>query len=281
MKVHASKHHEEQDPKGGMSTCRNFDECLKIIDAFKTNLLWLSTFIRSVEGVSMRTPVNCRRVLQSNCFKHQEEGKEIKTILDAVCEPDGDTFQNSPLKLVFHVAFHKGPAKTTGDDELKLTSISKINVSQEKAKLPKQKDGMDLDHSNVILEMEDANCMWPRHEDLRDLLFFLGCHPHENLDASHDSFPWNDILSLFNGKDMTDADALKHMLAELSLEFLCEDHEDRETNLRRFKEFCQFMTPASASPVEGAHRIELSTRLSCAIALKEEAPFNLKPAEAK
>jgi hypothetical protein len=70
---------------------------------------------------------------------------------------------------------------------------------------------------------------------------------------------------------MTDANALKHMLAELNLEFLYEDHEDRETNLRRFKEFYQFMTPVSASPVEGAHRIELSTRLLCAIALKEEA----------
>jgi hypothetical protein len=41
------------------------------------------------------------------------------------------------------------------------------------------------------------------------------------------------------------------------------------------------MTPVSASPVEGAHGIELSTRLLCAIALKEEAPFILKPAEAK
>jgi hypothetical protein len=118
MKVHVSKHYQEQDPKGRTSTCRNFDEHLNIIDDFKTNLLWLSTFIRSVEGASMRTPVNCRRVLQSNCFKHQEEGKETKTMLDAVCEPDGDTFQNSPLKLVFYVAFHKGPAKITGDDKL-------------------------------------------------------------------------------------------------------------------------------------------------------------------
>jgi hypothetical protein len=127
MKVHASTHYQEQDPKGRMSTFRNFDEHLNIIDDFKTNLLWLSMFIRSVEGVSMRTPVNCRRVLQSNYFKHQEEGKETKTMLDAVCKPDGDTFQNSPLKLVFYLAFDKGPAKTTGDDKLKLSSISKIN----------------------------------------------------------------------------------------------------------------------------------------------------------
>jgi hypothetical protein len=131
--------------------------------------------IHSVCGrrIDEEMPVNCRRVLQSNSFKHQEEGKEAKTMLDAVYEPDGDTFQNSPLKLVFFVAFHKGPAKITGDDKLKLTSISKIDVSQEHAKLPKQKDGVDLDYSNMILEMEDANCMWPRHEDLRDLLFFL------------------------------------------------------------------------------------------------------------
>jgi hypothetical protein len=39
------------------------------------------------------------------------------------------------------------------------------------------------------------------------------------------------------------------------------------------------MTPVSASPVEGAHRIELSTRLLYAIALKEEAPFILNPKE--
>jgi hypothetical protein len=78
---------------------------LNIIDDFKTNLLWLSTFIvRSAEGMSMRMPVNCRPVLQSNCFK-AEEGKETKNMLEAVHEPDGDTFQNSPLKLVFYKRF--------------------------------------------------------------------------------------------------------------------------------------------------------------------------------
>jgi hypothetical protein len=97
---------------------------------------------------------------------------------------------------------------------LKLTSISKIDVSQEHAKLPKQKDGAKLDYSNMTLE-----------------IIFLDYHPYKNRSASQHSFPWDDILSLFNGQDMTDPKALKHMLAELSLGFIYDDHEDRETNL--------------------------------------------------
>jgi hypothetical protein len=280
--VYVQTHYKANPKKPRASRSENLDEYLNIVDDFKTNLLWLSIFIRTVEGVSMRIPVNYRQVLQSNYFK-TEEGKG-KNMFDAVYEPDGDSFQNSPLKMVFYVT-KSGNRGNIRPEHLKLTSISKIDVSPECAKLPEQKDSEMIDYSNKTLQMEHVTCIWPRQEDLRDLLFFLGFHPYDNLSSTQHSFPWDDILSLFNGQDMTDPKALKHMLAELSLEFIYNDHEDNETNLRTFKEFYQFMTPVSGCPVEGAHRIDLIMRLLYGVTLKEEAPFftnlnaNPKPEE--
>jgi hypothetical protein len=59
-------------------TCQGFDCCLNVIDDFKTNLMWLSTFVHSVEGMSMRILVSCRQVSQSNFLKPQ--GEEQKTM---------------------------------------------------------------------------------------------------------------------------------------------------------------------------------------------------------
>jgi hypothetical protein len=252
-------------------TCRNFDEYLNVMDDFKTNLMWLSIFVNSVEGVSMRIPVNYRQVSQQNFFKPQ--GEEQKTMLEAAYEPDGDTFQNSPLKLVFYSAFPKVVRKARQEDHLKLTSISQVNVNPGKASLPKQKGGVPIQYMNMTIQMEDVVCMWPREEDLRDLLYFFGFHPIDNLGESVHYFPWNDILSLFNGKDMNDGLVLKQMLRQLSLDFLYEDHWDIGQNLKNFKQFYQFMSPVSGCAVEGDHRIEMASRLLYSIALKEEAPF--------
>jgi hypothetical protein len=251
------------------------------MDDFKTNLMWLSIFVHSVEGVSMRIPVNYRQVSQSNFFKPQ--GEEQKTMLEAAYEPDGDTFQNSPLKLVFYAAFPKAVGKAgkarIDDRHLKLTSISQVNVNPGKASLPKQKGGVPIQYMNMTIQMEDIVCMWPREEDLRDLLYFFGFHPIDNLGESVHYFPWNDILSMFNDKDMNDKTVLKHMLRQLSLDFLYEDHLDIGQNLRHLKEFYQFMSPVSCCAVEGDHRVEITGRLLYSIALKEEAPF-LTPGQA-
>jgi hypothetical protein len=112
------------------------------------------------------------------------------------------------------------------------------------------------------------------------LLCFLGFHPADNLGESAHDFPWNDITSLFNVKDMKDENVLKHVLRKLSLNFPHEDHLDVDQNLRNFKHFCQFMSPVSGCAVEGDHHVEIICRLSCSIALKEEAPF-LAPDQAK
>jgi hypothetical protein len=72
---------------------------------------------------------------------------------------------------------------------------------------------------------------------------------------------------------MQDKNVLKHILRELTLDFLYEDHLDINQNLRNFKLFYQFMSPVSVCAVEGDHRIEIVCRLLYSIALKEEAPF--------
>ena len=49
--------------------CKPFNEYLNICDDFKTNLVWLSVFIPTIEGIGMRLPVNYRQVTQWNFSK--------------------------------------------------------------------------------------------------------------------------------------------------------------------------------------------------------------------
>jgi hypothetical protein len=84
---------------------------LNINDDFKTNLLWLSNFIPTIEGVGMRIPVNYHLVLQCNYFL---ETNEEESIHDTGYRPDGDTFQKSSMKLFF---FNAIPTLNTGDKD--------------------------------------------------------------------------------------------------------------------------------------------------------------------
>jgi hypothetical protein len=246
---------------------KTLDTYVNVIDDFKTNLMWLSIFVPCVDGVGMRLPVNYRQVLQANYFA---QDKDRKTIHDSVYTPDGDTFQNSPIKIAFFAGF----STTTSDSNtLNLNSVSMIDVNASEANLQQKRDGVDIDYSNMTLSMESMHCLWPRQDDLRDFLYLLGYHPYKNLCAGNHDFPWNEILGLFNEKTLDDTDVLKHMLRKLSLSFLHSDNLDIFANLANFKSFIQFMTPIFSSTIEGDHRIELSTRLMYGIALKEEAPF--------
>jgi hypothetical protein len=254
---------EEKSTADTATHSNKLDSYLNVKDDFKTNLMWLSVFVRSVEGVGMRLPVNYRFVLQDNYFaKEKDDGK---TIYDAVYQPDGDTFQNSPIKIVFFAGYHK---KKGSSNALPLSSVSKVNVNASRANLP-----ANIEYSNMSLEMEGVQCLWPRQEDLRDFLYLLGYHPYKNLGIDNHDFPWSQILCLFNEKDMNDPNVLMYMLRELSLEFLHDKNHDIYWNLTNFKNFIQFMTPIFSSTIEGDHRIELANRLLYGIALKEEVPF--------
>ena len=236
------------------------DDYLNIVDEFKTNLMWLSIFVRSVEGVGMRLPVNYRTVLQSNYLTKDENGS---TINEAVDEPDGDTFQNSPVKLVFFAGFHK-----KGEDTMDMTSISKVSIDPKQAKLSPA-----LTYSNMTLVLKGIQCLWPRQEDLQDFLYLLGYHPIKNLGAGNHDFPWNEILMRFNEKDMEDPSVLLYMLRDLSLGFLYDTKKNDTENLCTLRNFIQFMTPIFSSAVEGDHRIELANRRLYGIGLSEQAPF--------
>ena len=250
----------EQASKANQS--KSVDEYLNVQDDFKTNLMWLSIFVHSVEGVGMRLPVNYRTVLQTNYFEAGEKGKSI---YDAVYDPDGDTFQNSPIKLVFFASYLHN---RSGPETQFMTSISKVDVNASDAKLSKKQD-----FSNVTLEMKGIQCLWPREEDLKAFLYLLGYHPVNSMGNGIHDFPWNDILGLFNQQNMKDPDVLVHMLRHLSLGFLNDKNLTPQENLATFKDFIQYMTPIFSSAIEGNHRIELANRLLYGIALKEEAPF--------
>ena len=252
----------ESNQSSKANQSKYFDQYLYMEDDFKTNLMWLSIFIPSVEGVGMRLPVNYRTVDMRNYFA--KEVQQATNICDAVYVPGGDTFQNSPIKLVFFAGFHKQAAPGT----LNLSSISKVNMNASNAKLSQKKE-----YTNMTLVMEDIQCLWPRQEDLQSFLYLLGYHPFKNLGTGNHDFPWNQILSIFNDLDIGKQDVLELMLRRLGLGFVYDKNQDLQKNLAMFKNFIQFMTPIFCSAIEGGHRIELGNRLLYGVTLEEEAPF--------
>jgi hypothetical protein len=249
---------------------------LNINDDFKSNLLWLSIYIPTIEGIGMKIPVNYRSVIQSNYFLKTNEEVSIH---DAVYRPDGDTFQNSPIKLVFFSTFPISPTENKEQEKpnttkITLRSISQVNVNAKDASLPSvEKHTTKLSYTNMTIENSNIQCLWPQEQDLSEFLFVLGYHPYHNLGEGMHDFPWNLILSKFNNLDMKDPSALKYMLRELSLEFLYQEGFFLHQNLQVFREFFQMISPMSCSATEGNHRIDLANRLLYGFMLKQDVPF--------
>ena len=188
---------------------------------------------------------------------------------EAARTPDGDVFQNSPVKLVFFAGFHGKPSAK----DVKLTSVSTVDVNASDAKLCQERNGVKKDCSNMTLSMSGVQCLWPRQEDLSGLLCLLNHHPCRNLGPAEHDFPWNETLSLFNDKSVEDPQFLKCVFRHLSLDFLCNATKNHHENLAHLKGFIQFVTPTLSNAIEGDHQIELSDRLLHGIALKQSAPF--------
>lgn len=253
-----------------LNNCKKEDAYLNVCDDFKTNLLHLTLLVPTVEGVALKLPVNYRQVLQPNYFKRIGDAKCIH---DAAYEPDGDTFQNSPLKLVFYVALDHQEPHTTN---IKLTSISKVTIDATNAKLPK--DTMEHlskaePYSNLTIENADTFCRWPSEDDFADYLYLLGFQPYGGFTNNKHDFPWNEVLSIFNDENMEDSLALKHMLVKIGWKFLYKDQCTFAQNLKHVKDFHEYISPIHCSATEGDHRLDLANRLLYGIKLEQKAPF--------
>jgi hypothetical protein len=274
IRNHVSKTLKKDTSLSKESCCRPY-EYLNINDDFKSSLLWLSIFIPTFEGVGMRILVNYRSVLQSNYFLKTNEEESIR---DAVYRPDGDTFQNSPIKFFF-CAFPTSPSKEKDKEEantakMTLRSISQVSINAKDAKLPSVKrHTTNLSYTNITLENSDVQCLWPREEDLSDFLFVLGWHPHQNLGKGIHDFPWNSILSKFNNQDIKDPSALRYMQRELGLDIIYQERFSFQQNLHVFREFFQMTSPMSCSATEGDYLIDLANQLLYGFMLKQDAPF--------
>jgi hypothetical protein len=87
-------------------------------------------FVPTIEGVGMRISVNYRSVLQSNYFDQVDNKSRFFKLYMKLME----IFSKQPLKLVFYAAIHTGKEALLSN--MKLTSISKVNIDATTASLP-------------------------------------------------------------------------------------------------------------------------------------------------
>jgi hypothetical protein len=178
----------------------------------------------------MRISVNYRSVLQSNYFDQVDNKSRFSSCIWNWWR------QNSPLKLVFYAAIHTGKEALLSN--MKLTSISKVNIDATAASLPVSLRFIcvEIDSINtkiivlIILFFSlsrqvyiltwylKMNVYIVHGLDKSSLKTFFCSRisPYKNVYDSlgkHD-FPWLTILSLFNDKDMSDSEVVKSILTD-------------------------------------------------------------------
>ena len=127
-------------------------------------------------------------VHQNNYFQKVNDEESIH---DAVLRPDGDTFQNSPLKLVFFSAFHTKESRNTeqSGDVITLSSISQVNVNANDAGLPaiQQTKGSTAKktYSNMTIENEKNTMPVAKRRRSCRVSFSFGISPLQKFGCWH------------------------------------------------------------------------------------------------
>jgi len=163
-------------------------------------------------------------------------GKDInKAIMDTT--GDTDTFQNSPIHLLFYEKINESdydsnsivPGVRAMPPEIFSMSNCKLKLdaSQKEQKFSILAYNMDLQ-----LSLSGITAQLVTTEQLKQLLFILGCHPHNNTRRS-----CKDVLTLFNDFPTHTATNFKAMLDRLELPYIYDDAKTLAANRRDFNDF--------------------------------------------
>ena len=209
-----------------------------------------------VSGVAMNLDVNYRHVIQDNYFK---QGETEKTMQEMIFEPYGDSFQNSPIDLIFYEKVIVPVGTKSDDNSAEIASISYCKLSP--LRFNQFTDvGVEESAYNVelLLSMKNVTAQWVTEMEYRKLLFIMGMKDYESEVFFQD---YKAILSLFNDFDTASEENFKSMLDKSQFPFVYDDETDLASNRLHFKMFFSCLTKIRCAIVEGSHCLESSSRL--------------------
>ena len=157
---------------------------------------------------------------------------EGSTLNQSIFNEDGDTFQNSPLHLLFYekkeIDNNLVPNLETGPE---LTSMSYCKLKDDAASnLPKE--AVDLE---LMLLLEGATAQFVTNKQYQQLLLVLGQKFSTSPESQQQSF--QAILDLFNEFNTSLPDNFKEMLKAFDFPYVFQENKTLGQNRRDFKDF--------------------------------------------
>ena len=231
----------------------------------------LSTIVWFLEhdpytNIAMNLDVNFRKVKQGNFKSKKEMGKDF---METVMQENGNTFQNSPIHLLFYEKNALENAPKSNDMILEVSpKLSSMSLC--KLKKDKQFDFLSLVTGlELRLILSDVTAKFVSLEQYKQLLFVLGQKPQSACNQS-----CKDVLTLFNEFSTNTVFNFKYMLDKLQFPFCYDDNKRLNENRRNFQDFFSCLTNIRCAVVEGGHRCEAASRILQGYKFCEHIPLN-------
>ena len=244
---------------------------LSINDDFKSLLSTIVLFLEQepFSSVSMNLDVNFWHIHQENFDSENNEGT---TLSQEIFTANGDTFQNSPIHLLFYEKItnkdcHLVPT-LNGIPELSSMSFCRF----------KKNSVQNLDVSayeySLLLVLDGFTAQFVTKEQYQQLLFILG--QKVNSPAANEQ-NYQEILQLFNPFHTSSIENFQEMISQLQFPYAYNAKKTLGQNRRDFKDFFSCLTNIRCAVIEGSHCCEAACRILQDYMLGDDIPLEQFP----
>jgi hypothetical protein len=235
----------------------------------------LSTIVLFIEqepftNVPMNLNTNFWHVRQENYTKIKVGGSNIK---EAIIEENGNTFQNSPIHLVFYEKINTADlpnddlVPTLNETPPQFFSMSYIRLKKDPA--------LNFDefvfNLELLMVLKGVTAQFVTQEQYQQLLFILGQKASGSGGKLQD---YKELLTLFNSFHTNSVENFQAMLNQFQFPFVYNPNKSLAENRRDFKDFFSYLTNIRCSIVEGSHRCEAACRILQGYQLGDPVPLD-------
>jgi len=255
---------------------REIPETEQVVDGFLKQKVFYSFFPtvtlfleqEPISNLAMNLDVNYRQVNQKN---YNEIGETGKTLKELIFIQDDNSFQNSPIDLIF---YKKKIQLENSQSCNYLANVASMSYCKLNSTMFKQHCDTDIDKSAYNLElllcMKNLTAQFVTKKEYQKLLFILG---FKNYNSNLICQNYEAILTLFKDFDTATEVNFKDMLKELQFPFIYNESTDIAENRQDFKDFFSCLTKIRCAVIEGAHRCESACRLLHGYQLGDPIPL--------
>jgi hypothetical protein len=226
----ANKHQKKQTKDAETDPVGNLFLKQKPFSSLLSTVTWFLEQ-ESVSNLAMNLDVNYCQVNQNNFKKKGETGK---TMEEMIFIQDGDSFQNSPIDLIFY-------EKKILSHDVHPPDVASMSSCKLRPDRFKQYTDEDIDNSaynyELLVCMKNMTAQFVTKNEYQKLLFILGFKDYNSNLMSQD---YKEILTLFNDFNTATESNFKDMLKQLQFPFVYDEHIDLAGNQRNFKDFFLF-----------------------------------------